>query len=535
MNAEVVTSIGTLDQWKAFVTSVSNGDDYSSATVTLTTDIEMQNSGFGNQTIGTSDHPFTGTFDGGGHTLTYNNTGLTKLPYCAPFRYIKNATIKNVKIAGTITVADNSILGGIVGYVGGSSTSDVSYIDNCVSSITLTNSAASGDGRIGGIVGYQLATSGLQITNCLVEGPISSNSSQAAGVMGYKKDGASLSVSSVYLTSTITGKVNTFVKSEGGSQTITKCYTTISSPDQGTEATTAMQISGEVTYELQNGQATQYWGQAKLNTSVAELSPEMTSDDAKKVIKLTATEYTGYANKGGALPAPISAGGLSLRKWDSENSKWLNGPFEEDMSLSIKYNRYVLNVTSAGYTTLVLPVGTTSLPTNVEAYNLSFTSGSDVATASPVDKITKNKPVLIKAPEGQYVFETTNNDEAGTVSYDTENAHQNGVLYGIYTNTYKFVPKDSYVLQKKSGVVGFYKVDAADKIRITSFRAYMTPETEAREFLGIDFADNNPTGISTMSKSVEVKNNEYYNLSGQRVAQPQKGLYIVNGKKYVVK
>ena len=29
--------------------------------------------------------------------------------------------------------------------------------------------------------------------------------------------------------------------------------------------------------------------------------------------------------------------------------------------------------------------------------------------------------------------------------------------------------------------------------------------------------------------------NEIYNLSGQRVSQPTKGLYIVNGKKVVLK
>ena len=28
---------------------------------------------------------------------------------------------------------------------------------------------------------------------------------------------------------------------------------------------------------------------------------------------------------------------------------------------------------------------------------------------------------------------------------------------------------------------------------------------------------------------------EYYNLAGQRVAQPTKGLYIINGRKVVIK
>ena len=45
-------------------------------------------------------------------------------------------------------------------------------------------------------------------------------------------------------------------------------------------------------------------------------------------------------------------------------------------------------------------------------------------------------------------------------------------------------------------------------------------------------------GEATSIKAVEAKtveNGEYYNLAGQRVAQPTKGLYIVNGKKVIIK
>jgi hypothetical protein len=55
----------------------------------------------------------------------------------------------------------------------------------------------------------------------------------------------------------------------------------------------------------------------------------------------------------------------------------------------------------------------------------------------------------------------------------------------------------------------------------------------ARELtIGID---DDVTGISTMHNSQSIMHNEFYNLAGQRVAQPTKGLYIVNGKKVVVK
>lgn len=39
---------------------------------------------------------------------------------------------------------------------------------------------------------------------------------------------------------------------------------------------------------------------------------------------------------------------------------------------------------------------------------------------------------------------------------------------------------------------------------------------------------------ATLMNSEKV-NSQYFNLAGQRIAQPTKGLYIVNGKTYLVK
>ena len=47
--------------------------------------------------------------------------------------------------------------------------------------------------------------------------------------------------------------------------------------------------------------------------------------------------------------------------------------------------------------------------------------------------------------------------------------------------------------------------------------------------------DNGSTGVNTLNVERETLNGEYYNLAGQRVANPTKGLYIVNGKKVVIK
>jgi hypothetical protein len=56
----------------------------------------------------------------------------------------------------------------------------------------------------------------------------------------------------------------------------------------------------------------------------------------------------------------------------------------------------------------------------------------------------------------------------------------------------------------------------------------------------VDITANQPTGIIEMSEELRVKSEDsataqWYTLDGRRVTQPTKGLYIVNGKKVVIK
>lgn len=66
---------------------------------------------------------------------------------------------------------------------------------------------------------------------------------------------------------------------------------------------------------------------------------------------------------------------------------------------------------------------------------------------------------------------------------------------------------------------------------INSFRAYLTDVNGARE---ITFEDET-TGLTDVSSKTSDGRGECFNLAGQRVAQPTKGLYIVNGRKVVIK
>ena len=78
--------------------------------------------------------------------------------------------------------------------------------------------------------------------------------------------------------------------------------------------------------------------------------------------------------------------------------------------------------------------------------------------------------------------------------------------------------------------VGFYKLTSGEKVGLG--KAYLTYDGElARGFFLFDEA----TGISATQMNNEEVNGEMYDLQGRRVSQPAKGMYIVNGKKYIKK
>ena len=189
-----------------------------------------------------------------------------------------------------------------------------------------------------------------------------------------------------------------------------------------------------------------------------------------------------------------------------------------------QHGKYTLTVGAAKAATLTLPFETT-IPGGVKAYTLSYTSG-DNATATPVETtLPAHTPVLVNAEAGSYAFSAT-----GTVE-SVAGTPQHGAMTGAYILT--DVPTGSYVLQNQGGNVGFYKVASGTPQKIKPFRAYLTAGSLAH-MLNIDFGSET-TVINKVRSSVPMVSGEYYTLHGQRVVHPTKGLYIVNGKKVLVK
>jgi hypothetical protein len=134
---------------------------------TLAADLRLD----GWEPIGTGANPFTGTFNGGGKTLTITGSG-------GIFGYTDGAVIRNVNVAGTITRSGDYTVyaGGITGYA------ENTTIASCVSSVNITVEGHGHNSSTGGIAGFMLKST---ITNCSASGTITLRSGANEGLMLY--------------------------------------------------------------------------------------------------------------------------------------------------------------------------------------------------------------------------------------------------------------------------------------------------------------------------------------------------------------
>ena len=127
-------TIKTANGWNWFCYALNSGlvaDGFSGKTVKLGTSVGSS------EMAGTSGHPFKGTFDGQGNTLTFSLQASEG--HSAPFHYTDGATISNLHVTGLIEGNSISPLGGLVGKATGNIT-----ISNCHVSTQIPTAALHG-------------------------------------------------------------------------------------------------------------------------------------------------------------------------------------------------------------------------------------------------------------------------------------------------------------------------------------------------------------------------------------------------------
>ena len=217
--------------------NVNGGTTYENKYFVLVNDISVKSM------VGTSDaNSFQGAFDGGGKTLTVSYN--TSENWTAPFRHVKDATIKNLHVDGTIYTS-GQFAGGIVG----ESHKDLN-ITNCRSSVAI-NSSVSGDGTHGGLVST-LSGSGNTITidGCVFDGSFAktANTTNCGGFVGWPVYNRPVITNSLMKPSSVAAGMlnNTFARWHTTYEpTITNCFFFATSnlpTNQGKQAVTDAEI-----------------------------------------------------------------------------------------------------------------------------------------------------------------------------------------------------------------------------------------------------------------------------------------------------
>ena len=155
-------TIKTANGWNWFCYALNSGlvaDGFSGKVVKLAGNVSSS------EMAGKSGHPFKGTFDGQGNTLTFNLQASEG--YSAPFHYTNGATISNLNVTGLIEGNSISPLAGLVGKATGNLT-----IRNCHVS-TQISTTHSGAAWHGGVIGDWNGTSATcTVTGCVYDGLI---------------------------------------------------------------------------------------------------------------------------------------------------------------------------------------------------------------------------------------------------------------------------------------------------------------------------------------------------------------------------
>jgi len=188
-----------------------------------------------------------------------------------------------------------------------------------------------------------------------------------------------------------------------------------------------------------------------------------------------------------------------------------------------------------GYTTYASPraLDLTALPSGLKAYKAEVSAGEGKVRFTDINqKVAANTGILLAGTAGETynIPVADSGDPVGDNAFLVNSTGGTFAAEGGYTY---------FGFKKNSDPITFATFNPST-VAIPTNKAYLKVETsllppaEARQLVAV-FDDGETTSLRKIrNEELGIKNAVFFNLNGQRVAQPTKGLYIVNGKKVLV-
>lgn len=163
-------------------------------------------------------------------------------------------------------------------------------------------------------------------------------------------------------------------------------------------------------------------------------------------------------------------------------------------------------------------------PEGLEAYTVTGHDGTNINKVKVTSAVAANVPLLLKGDASTtYVIPTATSGTAPS---------GNLLKAGTGATVSPEAGKTKYALSVDAGAAHFKKIEAARAIPVG--KAYLQfNEVVASRSLGFD--GDGTTGINLAPNIPTIGDGNYYDLSGRRVLYPRKGVYILNGKKVIIK
>ena len=246
-----VIEIASPEDLNAFAAMVENGAQVDGL---LTADIDLRVSDFPNQMIGTESYPFTGKFDGQGHTVYYSYDFRDN--YCGLFSYIRGATICNLRVEGDV-VTRGIHYGALIGYGDGEM-----LVENVVTDVTIVGEHSGVTGN-GGMIGALYGN--ITFNNCATLGEMGNpGSSMYCGFVAFATGGVTSTLNNCFTACKLTEGTGTdycftFCR---GTYVANNCYYVNAIGEvQGTQVTEEQVASGSLCYKLNGDQSNISWTQ----------------------------------------------------------------------------------------------------------------------------------------------------------------------------------------------------------------------------------------------------------------------------------
>ena len=172
------------------------------------------------------------------------------------------------------------------------------------------------------------------------------------------------------------------------------------------------------------------------------------------------------------------------------------------------------------FSTAILPFDA-ELPQGLEAYSCESTNGENLVLSNQTS-MKAFTPYILYAPNG---YEGTLSGTVDAAKYQAQVT--NGYLTGTVVAHEVTGGEGHYVLQNQGEGPMFYRVGDTS-FNIPAGKCWLTLPASLQGVSALQL--HRPTGIETIPVNT-INSDAVYDLSGRRITNPTKGIYIVGGKK----